>query len=328
MKRHVLILFIVFLLGLSVRMAASCPTETIIDEKLWRETDSPNFGSLLKDEKKNIVFDIGNDIVYLHGMGEWGTYIDCNLSQSTRWCWPKYMTPVITSDCSNGNTQWSQDVLWETAVCDWRWCNPGTAAQFPLYSCNACNDPVDRGGVLTGSSNTNYCQDQLICPPDDQCANFDTSQCGYFQFNDGTIEPNPNNSPCCPSPILIDVTGHGFHLTDAVHGVAFDITATGSLDPISWTSATSGNAFLCLDRNGNGKIDNGAELFGNFTPQPRSPIPNGFLALAEYDKAENGGNGDGIIDARDAIYSKLLLWEDMNHDGISEPGELHSLASL
>ncbi|MBV9928671.1 MAG: hypothetical protein JOZ96_26895 [Acidobacteria bacterium] len=150
----------------------------------------------------------------------------------------------------------------------------------------------------------------------------DTCQCVYnYEYT--------NEHWACP--VLVDVNGDGFELTTPENGVYFDVNAEGHLERITWTAAGVDDAWLVLDRNDNGVIDNGSELFGNAASQP-APLPgeeaNGFRALAEYDKPAEGGNGDEVINALDPVFQRLRLWQDRNHNAISEPGELYALPAL
>ena len=134
----------------------------------------------------------------------------------------------------------------------------------------------------------------------------------------------------CWTPILVDVNGDGFVLTNAEQGVNFD-DGNGTILRTAWTVASGDDAWLVLDRDGTGTIDNGTELFGNAAPQPPvapGQLKNGFRALQQFDVPENGGNSDELLDQQDRIFGALRLWQDSNHNGISESSELHSLPAL
>jgi hypothetical protein len=125
---------------------------------------------------------------------------------------------------------------------------------------------------------------------------------------------------------VIDLSGKGFPMTDVQHGVLFDMHSDGKKIRTAWTAANSDVGFLVLDRNGNGTIDSSAELFSNSSPQPAGrDAKNGFKALAVFDQPADGGNRDGWITAKDAVFSKLRIWIDKNHDGVSQPSELLTL---
>ena len=140
-----------------------------------------------------------------------------------------------------------------------------------------------------------------------------------------------NEASCtCASPIVIDVAGNGFNLTNALNGVLFDLFRTETAERFSWTAADSDDAWLVFDRNGNGIIDEGKELFGSSTPQPhlsKGETKHGFRALALFDTPAYGGNSDGQIDNRDSVFYSLKLWQDRNHNGFSEADELQTLSA-
>lgn len=129
-------------------------------------------------------------------------------------------------------------------------------------------------------------------------------------------------------PIIISLADRQYRLTDLAGGVSFDLGDTGVPSQVPWTHPESDEAFLVLDRNDNGTIDSGRELFGDVTPQHLTDTPNGFLALAVFDDSLSGGNEDGRISAGDEVFARLGLWRDTNHNGYSEAEELTSLEAV
>ncbi len=106
----------------------------------------------------------------------------------------------------------------------------------------------------------------------------------------------------------------------ASHGVRFDLNGTGQAQRVGWASA--GDGLLVLDRNHDGQINNGTELFGVATPTADgSRAGNGYAALALIDSDHNG-----VLNATDARFKELQLWVDANSNGRTDAGELHALA--
>lgn len=147
--------------------------------------------------------------------------------------------------------------------------------------------------------------------------------CDAFCWTSCVNNQCPSGAPSCP--LLIDLENDGIHLTGLDEPVWFDIDADGDIDLLSWTDR--GEGMLALDRNGNGVIDDGGELFGDSTLlADGTRAENGYLALAELDSWLFGGNGNGGIDPGDAAFGSLRLWRDTDHSGTSRPHELLSLA--
>jgi hypothetical protein len=129
------------------------------------------------------------------------------------------------------------------------------------------------------------------------------------------------------SPIVIDLGDNGIRLGEAGVGVRFDVNADGVPDHVQWVRPGGDEAFLVLDRSGNGIIDDGTELFGVGTPLllDGRNAPNGFVGLAQYDLPQLGGNDDGLITDADAVWPQLRVWLDADANGISTRQEIRSL---
>ena len=141
------------------------------------------------------------------------------------------------------------------------------------------------------------------------------------------LPPPPGNLPPQPrrDPLVFDVTGFGIETTsingfDTQYPTYFDYNGNGFAILTGWASGANG--LLVMDRNGNGTIDDGSELFSGYTLLSNGRTAhNGYEALGDLDT-----NHDGQIDSSDAAFSGLEIWQDVNGDGWSQEWELHSLS--
>ncbi|MDR2590014.1 MAG: hypothetical protein LBC71_03380, partial [Oscillospiraceae bacterium] len=130
-----------------------------------------------------------------------------------------------------------------------------------------------------------------------------------------------NEAPRIISPLAINLFGDEVETLPIDYGIRFDHEGFGNRIATGWVAPNT--ALLAIDLNGNGMIDSGLELFGNNTRLRMPTAAHGFEALARWDS-----NGDGIIDEQDPIFDSLLLWFDLNSNGISEPNELIPLRDM
>ncbi|MBP9714083.1 MAG: calcium-binding protein, partial [Sterolibacterium sp.] len=121
-------------------------------------------------------------------------------------------------------------------------------------------------------------------------------------------------------PLVFDLDGDGIETVGSDQsGVFFDHAGTGVKTATGWVKSDDG--FLTMDRNSDGLISSGRELFGDATPlNAGGTAMDGFAALAQEDS-----NSDGVIDSLDSNWGRLRIWRDLNQDGISQSNELSTM---
>jgi hypothetical protein len=227
-------------------------------------------------------------------------------------------------------------------------CAASSSAMNPYPSGNLNDTTWGRDGPspcdqTTAKNNKqyNYYQPFSCEEPPLGCSSYDWDTCECLEWDFGAecseTNPCPCGGTCMPNgsctltyecSLIIIAVGESssYRLTSPEGGVLFDMNGDGVREKVAWTRASDPVAFLVRDRNGNGAIDDGTELFGNHSVLPSGqPVTNGFEALAFFDRPENSGNGDGMINSADAVWYELRLWVDWNHDGRSHPEVLYRM---
>ncbi|MDD3593050.1 MAG: type II secretion system protein [Candidatus Gastranaerophilales bacterium] len=281
--------------GSSIPSLSSMPSPALLSKVYWSSNVITASGTNRK------YFDLSTQIGLAVVVGEFSPRSWFNMFNNTD-------TAAITEDATENNQDISEDI---------------DSNYVSAYQVKGnCRELCDKGGINEKNECINTCE------------NFKVKQ---DIFNDckkiGGAKPELCSGGAisykdCPysvaetfrrysSPLVLDLLGDGLLFTSLEDGVIFDLDADGHAEKTAWTTLQTkfDNAFLCLDKNGNGQIDNGKELFGD-----QSGAATGFDELAKYDE-----NADGVINKKDKVYYQLRLWADMNKNAKVDPGELKTL---
>jgi hypothetical protein len=173
--------------------------------------------------------------------------------------------------------------------------------------------------------------DQIQAFTTDQVKGFETADLASMNMDQvlaftsdqtGAMSTAQINALFLATPIMLDLDGNGIQTLSASQGVNFDLNGDGQAAKWGWAAGNDG--FLVMDRNGDGVINDGKELFGSGTRlADGTRAADGFVAMAAEDS-----NKDGKLDANDANWSKLQVWVDADKDGITDAGELKSLVDM
>jgi hypothetical protein len=176
--------------------------------------------------------------------------------------------------------------------------------------------------TISGATNSKSLGNLTASPGDVFYSTVTYNGTTYNMFNMIRVNPGATGLTRYDSPLILDLNGDGVQTVDISQGTTFDLHATGAAQATGWVDAHDG--LLVIDLNSDGKINSGAELFGNSTLLADGKnATNGWTALAQHDS-----NVDGKMDAQDAVFDALMVWQDANSNGVTDAGELLSLKEV
>ena len=196
----------------------------------------------------------------------------------------------------------------------WSVCEPASCTGA-VMSCNIADSRTAGVAACANGYSASPCGVASVCMPGDTRQD-DPSMCVYdaCTLSNGSWGWQSQETTPCDTPLVLALEDEHVVFTSA--SGEFDLSGSRASFATKWVSPRT--PWLAIDLDGNGRIDDGRELFGSMTELPDgSRAANGFVALANLDD-----DRDGQITARDAAFAQLLLWRDADQDRVSSPDEL------